>query len=87
MLNYHIHGNNCVIPLYMFKNTDSNDNDGEEVKPTILKNVDRLTSSRAGKIARQLTNMAKDKASKLSKEFKNSLIEDSKNQVNGKNLE
>jgi len=71
----------------MFKDIDSNAQDGEEVKPTLFKNVDRLTKTRAGKMARQLTNMAKDKASKLSKEFKNSLIEDSKKHANGKNLE
>lgn len=70
----------------MFKVTNSNSKDGEEDKPILLKNFDRLASSRAAKMARQLSNMAKDKASKFSKEFKNILIEDSKNQVNGKNL-
>ncbi|KAE9542984.1 hypothetical protein AGLY_002895 [Aphis glycines] len=65
--------------------TDSNAQDGEEFKPTLLKNIDRLTKTRAGKMARQFKNMAKDKASKLSKEFKNSLVEDSKKHVNGEN--
>lgn len=65
--------------------TDSNGQDGEEVKPTLFKNLDRLTSSRAGKMAGQFTNIARDKASKLTKEFKNTLIENSKKQVNGEN--
>jgi len=71
----------------MFKDTDSNGQNGEEITPTFLKNLDRLTSSRAGKMARQFTNIARDKASKLTDEFKNTLIEDSKKQVNGKNLD
>ncbi|KAF0770906.1 Uncharacterized protein FWK35_00018036 [Aphis craccivora] len=65
--------------------TDSNGQNGEEITPTFLKNLDRLTSSRAGKMARQFTNIARDKASKLTDEFKNTLIEDSKKQVNGEN--
>lgn len=71
----------------MFKDTDSNAQDGEEVKPTLFKNFDRLSKTRAGQMARQFKNMAKNKASKLSKEFKNSLVEDSKKHVNGNNLE
>jgi len=85
MLNYQVYGNNCIILIYIFKDTTLNGQDEEKEKATLFKNIDNVVDSRPIKIVRHLSNAAKERLNKFSNDFQTTLNEDSKNTVNGKN--
>jgi len=87
MLNYHSHASNCVILIHIFKDTESNDQDGEEQKPTFLKTIDNILDSKPVVITKNLSKIAKERLSAFSKDFKSTLRDESAKQVNGKNQE
>jgi len=69
-----------VIPIHIFKGSESKGQDGEEHTATFLKNIGKIKKSRPVKITKKhLSNFSKD--------FKSKLNAESKKQVNGKNDE
>jgi len=78
-----------VIHIDIFKDTQSNDLDGEEQKPTFLKTIDKVKDSRPVKLAKELSTVAAEHLGKFGKDFESELKAEEKKQktVDGKNQE
>jgi len=76
-----------VTYIHIFKDTESNDQNEEEQKPTFLKNIDKFKDSRPVKMAKGISSIAGEHLGKFSKNFESTLKAESEKQVNGKNQE
>lgn len=87
MLNYLvIQDSNCIIHIYIFKETKSKNHDGdEEQKPPLMKTISKFKDSRPIKLIKQLSSMAEEHLDTFSKNFESNLKAETEKQINGKN--
>lgn len=76
-----------MISFRIFKDTEPKSEDGEEHTAPFLKTIGKVTDSRPVRMVKQATGIAADQLKSVTKKFESNLNEESKKQVNGKNLE
>jgi len=78
-----------VIHNYIFKGKESNNQDGEEQKPTFLKTIDKVKDSGPVKIVKEISSVAGEHLGKFGKDFASALKaeEEKQKNVDGKNQE
>jgi len=78
-----------VIHINIFKDTESNDQDGKEQRSTFLNTIDKVKDSRPLNIVKQISSVAGEHLGKFSKDFESTLIaeEEKQKNVDGKNQE